>query len=227
MVRIYRLKKKIAQSFLAKLNGQDEANTNQESNPDILYIRRLEDKKEVAIAQIRALKDFASRTPLNLKTKAVIIEEAQYLNEESWNALLKTLEEPTSSTIVFILSSSLKSIPKTIFSRVASLSFETLLEDNVSGQKAGKDDIILNTLAGYSNMSLLERFDLAEKLAKEENIDYVLDNWLLILRSSLLEDSTSSSEKIKAIEAIINTKNILISTNASARLVLENLFLNI
>ena len=147
--------KELAKSFLAQLNGQEfEVKIKTEVHPDTFFIRRLPDKKDITIAQVRDARNFVSRTPLSLIKKGVFIEEAQHLNEEAWNALLKTLEEPVSNTIIFIISSSVKDIPLTIISRVVSLPF--LSADFVLPE--AKDGIILSKLAKLESLSVAERF---------------------------------------------------------------------
>jgi DNA polymerase III delta prime subunit len=194
-----------------------------ESHPDLLVVRRFEDKKEIAISQIRALRDFVSKTPIDLNFKAVIIEEAEFLNEESWNAILKTLEEPSPNTVIFILSAGTSGIPKTVLSRVLSMPFYSA--DNLERQSGIKNDIILSKLASVNGMSVAEKFDLAEEIASAENTAAILDDWLLDLRSNILKNPNKNLSE--SIEKVMNAKSILVSTNANAKLILENLMLQI
>ena len=217
--------KETAKDFLARLNEAEYTPAiKAEVHPDTLFVKRQADKKDIAIAQVRSVKDFSARTPLILKKKGVFIEEAQYLNEESWNALLKTLEEPSASTLIFLISGDLNSIPKTITSRVLTLPFQASA-DNLAKPAFGNDDIILSKLAGLEKLALAERFDLAKELAEAENKLEILDAWLIRWRSKLI----SAKDKATAlkIENVAKTKNILATTNANPRLVLENLFLDL
>jgi DNA polymerase-3 subunit delta' len=80
------------------------------NHPDVQIIGRLSgvdsgdgsSKKEIGIAQIRELQHSASLQPYEGKYRVYIIDGAEYLNEESANCLLKTLEEPP-PTVLFIL----------------------------------------------------------------------------------------------------------------------------
>ena len=76
------------------------------------------------------------------------------------------------------------------------------------------------------NADVLPRFDLAESIAQSERLPEILDEWLLDLRIKILSVSGSTSEACLA-EAVAEAKNTIVFTNASARLVLENLMLNI
>ena len=73
---------------------------------------------------------------LNLKgfessKKILIVSEAQSLNEESSNALLKTLEEPSGDTVIILLADALKSILPTIRSRCQRIVFSVLAQEKI------------------------------------------------------------------------------------------------
>ena len=104
---------------------------------------------------------------MDLNFKAVIIEEAEFLNEESWNAILKTLEEPSGNAVIFISSSGISAIPKTVLSRVLSMPFYSV--DDAKKQSGAQNDIIISRLLNMSGMSVAEKFDLAEKIASSGN----------------------------------------------------------
>ncbi|MBI4118709.1 MAG: hypothetical protein HY452_00395 [Parcubacteria group bacterium] len=210
--------KELAKSFLSQLNNQEfEVKIKAGVHPDTFFIRRLPDKKDITIAQVRDARNFVARTPLSLIKKGVFIEEAQHLNEEAWNALLKTLEEPVSNTIIFIICSSVKNIPATIISRVVSLPFPSpgFVLPEV------KDGIILSKLVKLESLSAAERFSLANDLAKKENLAEIMDHWLLALRTDVLAGKLG----LDKLEAAATTRNVLSSTNANARLALESMFL--
>ena len=214
----------LAKDFLIKINkAEDKKQIINESHPDTIFISREDEKKEIGIAQMRRLKDFASLTSNHLKCKGIFIKEAEYLNEESWNALLKTLEEPMGNSIIFILSSNIKNIPKTIVSRVVSLPFYN--EDILNKVHSPKDDIIITKLCSIEKLAFAERIDLAEEIAKKENFFPLLDTWLIKLRSDLLVNN--KKETAEFMESLAKAKNILLSTNVNTRLVLENFFFRI
>lgn len=197
-----------------------------ESHPDVFTVKKQEDKKEIGIGQIRALKNFVYHTPLNLSVKAVIIEEAHLLSEESWNALLKVLEEPAQHTILFLISSGQNSIPKTILSRVSSVPFLSPQLVEAVNFKA-EDDIIVNKLIKARYASLTEKFEAIEKIIASENGLKLLDAWMIFLRNQLFENTNNQSGIVLNIQAILKAKNMISATNVNARLVLENLILEI
>jgi DNA polymerase-3 subunit delta' len=73
---------------------------------------------EIAVDFIRGL----SLKPFVASKKVAVINNAQNLNQQSSNALLKTLEEPASNTIIILISGSGKLLP-TIVSRCQVFNF--------------------------------------------------------------------------------------------------------
>ncbi|UCG83794.1 MAG: DNA polymerase III subunit delta' [Dehalococcoidia bacterium] len=74
-------------------------------------------KKEISIAQIRELQQIASLQPYEGRHRVFIIDGAEYLNEESSNCLLKTLEEPPSQVLIVMLTINDGRLLPTIVSR--------------------------------------------------------------------------------------------------------------
>jgi len=74
-------------------------------------------KKEIGIGQIRELGRAASLRPYEGRYRVFIIDGAEYLNQESANCLLKTLEEPPPNVILALLASSDSALLPTITSR--------------------------------------------------------------------------------------------------------------
>src|SRR3989339_7433 len=96
-----------------------------DNHPDIWLVERQSDKQDITIEQIRQLHDFISLKSLSGDWRLVVINGAHFLNTESGNALLKSLEEPADKVIFFLLSAEPKKILATISSRcqVLKLSF--------------------------------------------------------------------------------------------------------
>ena len=69
------------------------------------------------IDNIRELRENAKYTPTKCAYKTYIIDEVHMLTMESFNALLKTLEEPPSRVIFILATTSPHRIPETILSR--------------------------------------------------------------------------------------------------------------
>ena len=86
------------------------------SNPNLNIIDINQDKKSIDINQIRELIKNLNKSSFNSKSRFVLIDNIEYLNKNSVNALLKVLEEPNQN-INFILINNNKKILPTLLSR--------------------------------------------------------------------------------------------------------------
>lgn len=99
---------------------------------DVWLVSKQADKQDITIEQIRQLHDFINLGSLSGGWRVVVIDGAQYLNDESGNALLKALEEPANKVIFFLLSSEPKKILATISSRCQVLNLGLVDKDEIS-----------------------------------------------------------------------------------------------
>ena len=86
------------------------------SNPNFILIDVAEEKKNIDINQIRNLIITLNKSSFNTKPRFVLIDNIEYLNINSVNALLKILEEPNDN-INFILINNNKKVLPTLKSR--------------------------------------------------------------------------------------------------------------
>ncbi|HPH52249.1 MAG TPA: hypothetical protein PK921_01950 [Candidatus Portnoybacteria bacterium] len=191
---------------------------------DILCIAPKEDKKEIIINQIKEIKKHLTLSPYNSFYKFAIINNAETMNIEASNALLKTLEEPTGNTILILVTSLPDLLPKTILSRLQEVRFKS-----VSLNKTAKD-FINEEHVNILNKPLNDILKHIEKITKSENKDIneiftILNSWLFWFREKLItEHDFSLLNKIKEINKI---KDLISNTNINTRLALENLVLEI
>ena len=105
-------------------------NTSKNYNQHVFEINS--DEKLVLLDDIRNLISQISLTNADSDKKCfIVIDNANLLNFNSFNALLKTIEEPPENTILFIICHDKKRIPKTILSRCISLDFKPLTIDEI------------------------------------------------------------------------------------------------
>lgn len=83
---------------------------------NVLFIKA-ELNKNIKIEQIRNLKQILSKSSLNNGKRFIIIDEVEFLNENSINALLKTLEEPSNNNYFILVDNQQKTLVETISSR--------------------------------------------------------------------------------------------------------------
>ncbi len=93
-------------------------------HPDVQVIEP--DGATVKIEQIRALEADAVLAPYEAKWKVFILDRAERMTEQAANAILKTLEEPSSGTVFILLTSTVSAMLPTIVSRCQTVTFSPL-----------------------------------------------------------------------------------------------------
>ena len=84
--------------------------------PDVIFLQA-EERKSIKVDDIRQLKSVLSRSSLSNNPRFVIIDEVEFLNDNSANALLKTLEEPSNNNYFILVNNQQANLIETISSR--------------------------------------------------------------------------------------------------------------
>lgn len=172
-------------------------------------------KGEIKIKAVRELIRQINLSPGHGKLKLAIIREADKLNTEAANALLKTLEEPPAKAKIILLSSSLRLLP-TIRSRCQIVRFE----DRENPQQ----EELLTSFESALNDNLKTAFKSAEKISGSNSLEQDFDTVISMWRRKMLSEKTGEfSKRIKLL--IEAKKNLKMTTNK--RLIIENLFLEL
>jgi DNA polymerase III gamma/tau subunit len=109
------------------------------------------DKKTIGIDPIRdQVLHRAHQRPQEGRRQIFIIDDAHQVTLAAFNALLKTLEEPSPDTVFIIITPNLHALPQTVVSRCRRLSFRFLgreeqrriLEANLDGEAVDLDRLI-------------------------------------------------------------------------------------
>lgn len=125
------LARSLAMELLAATDSELDQHT------DYILVERAVDektgklKKEISIAQARGLRNRLQQRSWSGGYRVVIINEAELLNAESANALLKILEEPPERTVLFLISENEVSLLATIRSRVQVFYFPLVATDEI------------------------------------------------------------------------------------------------
>ncbi len=86
----------------------------------------------IKVNSIRQLKRESSLTAYGKGKKVIIVLDAENMNDESSNALLKTLEEPTKDTLLVLTTSQRDRLLPTIVSRCQGIRFDFLTENAIA-----------------------------------------------------------------------------------------------
>ena len=222
-------------------------------SPEIVEKKGIYKQRDISIESIRDAKQSLSSFPYHGKYKIMIIDDAHKLNISAQNALLKILEEPNSTTMIILITHEADRILTTLQSRSQMVNFglandidmQNIFSENIISLSVGrpglakimledKDKLLFQSeaikdLNKIINGSLNERFTLAEEFSKDivKTLDK-LNIWMWEIRkSALTADKYQRSKVYASIEKIQKSMEILKRTNASSRLVLETLFMDI
>jgi DNA polymerase III subunit delta' len=167
----------------------------------------------IRIDAIRNIQDQMTFKPLEGRRRVFIIDDADKMNEQAANALLKTLEEPSADNIIMLVTARPYWLPQTILSRcrhvrVNPLACETVAQFLIEQkQMEPSKSSLLASLSGGSIGQALEldsedmiayRTELSRLLAAAERSDPLS---LLTLASFLGQDKKEIKQGLK----ILNT----------------------
>ena len=84
------------------------------------------------VDEIREIRDKSTYAPSLARYKVYIIDEVHMLSTGAFNALLKTLEEPTQNVVFILATTELHKIPATILSRVQRFEFKSIKTQDIT-----------------------------------------------------------------------------------------------
>ena len=127
----------LAEAFATALqceSGNDEPCMNcrschQAAEPDIIYVTH-EKPNIISVDDIRhQLNNDIVIKPYSSKYKIYIVDEAEKMNTQAQNALLKTIEEPPAYGVILLLTTNADAFLPTILSRCITLNLKSVNED--------------------------------------------------------------------------------------------------
>ena len=121
------------------------------THPNFFLLDNDPPAESIKIEKARDLLRFLYKSTYYSNIKIVLIDNAEYLNINSSNALLKVLEEPNNNTFFFIINNSLNKILDTIKSRCIEFKFFFTLPE--------KKSILENIIKQYKNDFKISELD--------------------------------------------------------------------
>ncbi len=200
------------------------------SHPDISYIRPEESKKNISVDQVRLLRKDAFIKPHISSKRVFIIEKAQTLNEQAQNALLKILEEPPSSVIFILVCENKSAFLNTITSRCVAFHLTTPSKEEAAeyilGVTKADTEEINDSLAKTGNnigkaLTLLKgKNDNKLENAASLFLDYMQkgDAWNMLLCVKPFEKNRNDAAEFIFVLKKMVFENIKANKNAKAML---------
>lgn len=129
-------------------------------HPDILILDT--EKKQITIDMVREIISFSQTNPFEGKYKVAIVNDAHKLNQFASNALLKTIEEPYSSTIFILITHSLNKLLPTIQSRCIKINFSPISQEKLREilVHMGHEEEKINEILELTDGSVLQAVNL-------------------------------------------------------------------
>src|SRR5687768_3343956 len=100
-------------------------------------VREIDAATYTGVDNIRELREVTQFQPARDRYRIFIIDEAHMLSVQSWNALLKILEEPPPHVIFMFATTEIHKVPQTIISRVQKFLLRKITLDELIAQLGG------------------------------------------------------------------------------------------
>lgn len=135
---------------LQVLQHRRAVDARQLAHPDFRWVAP--ERGRIAVDDIRRLSEFGQGTPQLAPAKAAVVEDADRMNVNAANALLKTLEEPPGNTYLILTSHRAGALPPTIRSRCQNVA---IARDLDAARNWLKDQKAQDLLPDYDGAPLL------------------------------------------------------------------------
>ncbi len=181
------------------------------------------------VDNMRELMENANYQPTSSPYKVFIIDEVHMLSKSSFNAMLKTLEEPPAHVIFILATTDPEKIPVTVVSRCLHFNLMQMTNEELIGQlkkifdeeKINYDEPAVHMIAQFAEGSMRDALSLADRVINYTNGEVISEKLQTIL-GIISKDTTTD-----LIEAIVNNKKevvqSILSTIKTANLSYENI----
>ena len=176
--------------------GKCDACLKGESNPDLQIL--IPEKGAIKVDSVREFTREMFLLPTVSNRKVFIIDEAETMNEQAQNALLKCLEEPPLYASIILITSNKEKLLRTIKSRVAEVAFDSLSKDEIKKVLEENNIEVLPEALDYANGSVKK----AMEFVNDDTIEVSQELFKLILKREFLElnkkfEQVKSDKKLK------------------------------
>ena len=185
------------------------------------------------VDEIRDIRDKSTYAPSVAHYKVYIIDEVHMLSTGAFNALLKTLEEPTPNVVFILATTELHKIPATILSRVQRFEFKSIKTQDIRDhifqilEKEGIDyeteavEIIARRAEGGMR-DALSILDQALSLTNEERLTTAISEEITgTISLSALDDYVAAISQKDVTRALENLQVIFDNGKSMTRFVTD------
>ena len=159
---------------------------NSSQSMDIIEIDGASNRR---IEEVRTLRESVKYAPTVGKYKVYIIDEVHMLTTESFNALLKTLEEPPEHTVFIFATTDVHKVPLTIISRCQRFDFRRIdlqttknqIKKIADNENIKIDDASLTIIAKKSDGALRDAQSLFDQVVSFSGNDIKVDTIITMM----------------------------------------------
>ena len=184
------------------------------SHPNFFLISNDDDKKNIQISKIREMISFTNKSSFNGDSKIILIDNVEYLNLNSINALLKIIEEPNDKIFFLLIHNNKTKILDTLKSRCIKFNLYLKNEDKIKIINKLSNSEFYNKLNNDFKNNYISPGDIISLYGffKNNNIDesISIDDFLkLIIEKKLYKKDLFVKDKLSFfIELYFNKKLI-------------------
>lgn len=161
----------VGKTSIARILAHEINNLPYDDESTHLDIIEIDAASNRRIDDIRDLRDKVHIAPTSAKYKVYIIDEVHMLTGESFNALLKTLEEPPAHVVFILATTEAHKLPETIISRTQRFTFRPIdqkqvvahLKSIAKKENINIDDNALELIAEHGDGSFRDSINLLDQ----------------------------------------------------------------
>jgi DNA polymerase III delta prime subunit len=206
-------------------------------HPDLRWVERGAADTRVRIGQIRAIQHAMRLGAHQGGWRAAVIADAEWLNQEAQNALLRLLEEPPDRTCLLLVSTSATALLPTIRSRCQRVVFRPERRESLRGQDVPEEKHqLVERLDAIHSAGIPELLDWAEqyrgeRAAAAQGVHLLLEtgsDWLCERVSTAVRSGRAAPrDELDAFKALSHCRKDLDQRNANPQMVAERALLAI
>lgn len=206
-------------------------------HPDLLWVERGPEDTRVTIGQIRDIQTALRLGANEGGRRAAVIADAEWLNPQAQNALLRLLEEPPAGTTLVLVASRASAIIATIRSRSVRIRFPSDIDKRLRDPEASPETLeIVETLDQIRARSVGQLLDFAEqyrgaRAIAAEQVTELIDvsaEWLREeVKARVERGEAPGTRTLDAHRSLQQLRRDLIQRNANPQMVAERLLLGL
>ena len=204
-------------------------------HPDLLWLERGPDDTRVRIGQVRALQHALHLRSHEGGARAAVVADAEWLNQEAQNALLRLLEEPPDRTTLVLVTASAAALLTTVRSRCQRVSFPSPPRPALDSEQTPEPiRAVTARLGALDRAQLPDLLDWAETFRGERApaaaaVGELLETggaWLCErVRRRVHEGDPRVARELDAFRTLRDCRRSLVQRNANPQMVAERALL--